>query len=75
MSATTLMGRVRSLEQAQGDCGLCHGEGYLVVEYSDPDMAALHAAGPGRSESEGCPLCGRKQLQRVAYVKETMIRQ
>ena len=72
--SSILFGRVRRLEQHLGDCSLCHGEGRLVIEHADPEMAALHGVDPVNTDRAGCPECGRKQIIRIKYVKETIIK-
>jgi len=55
----TIAARIRRLEQFRSDCPLCHGEGKIVVEYSHPDMAELHAGYPVQSEDRRLSQCIR----------------
>jgi hypothetical protein len=69
-----IAGRVRRLEQAQGDCPLCDGKGKVVLETNNEHLCRLHGGDPSAENQQGCPRCGRKMVILVKYVKETMIR-
>jgi hypothetical protein len=66
--------RVRRLEQFQGDCPLCHGEGKVVLETNNEHLSRLHGGELPETDREGCPRCGRKQVLRIVWVQETAIR-
>jgi hypothetical protein len=69
-----IAGRVRRLEQVQGDCALCDGKGKVVMETNNEHLCRLHGGDPSAESQQGCPRCGRKQVIRIVWVQETAIR-